>query len=67
MSFALQLLKCSTFCVNLKALDSAEGTVQRFRALRATQTLSYQLPRPPPRKDKNIEIESEIQNSQHIM
>ena len=66
MSFALQLLKCSTFCVNLKALDSAEGTVQRFRALRATQTLSYQPP-PPPRKDKNIEIESEIQNSQHIM
>ena len=65
MSFALQLLKCSTFCVNLKALDSAEGTVQRFRALRATQTLSSQPP-PPPRKDKNIEIESEIQNSQHI-
>ena len=66
MSFALQLLTCSTFGVNLKALDSAEGTVKRFRALRATQTLIFQPPNPP-RKDMNIEIESEIQNSQHIM
>ena len=53
--FQILLILNHKFVVNLKALDRAEGSVQRFRALRALFTTPLT---PPPQKAKDYVIDS---------
>ena len=49
---ANQLFKPGVYVPNLKALNRAEGPVQRFRALRATIVSGS--PPPPQKKNSNL-------------